>query len=189
MNLFKLKYTGKSDEELMTLIQVKKEHALEELYKRYSLKMSLYFCRMFYGDYEKGKDFTQDLFLKVIEKASYFNTGMKFSTWLYTLASNMCKNEFKKERIRNDTSFPLKSSNFHEDYERQIDLQSFNEELYIALKEIDYEHKTAFLLRYGSELSIKEIAYILDCPEGTVKSRLYYTIKYLSKKLTIYKQS
>ena len=45
----------------------------------------------------------------------------------------------------------------------------------------------AFLLRYGNNLSIKEIAEILECPEGTIKSRLYYTIKYLSERLNVYK--
>jgi len=143
---------------------------------------------MFHGNLDLGKDFTQDLFLKVFEKASYFNAEMKFSTWLYTLASNMCKNEFRREKIRNPVSLPKQGLIFNEEHERRIDLQSFNQDLYDVLDEVEYEHKSAFLLRYGSGLSIKEIAGILDCHEGTVKSRLYYTLKFLAKKLIVYKQ-
>ena len=178
---------AKSDEALMSLIASNNRFAFEELYNRYSKKMLIYFYRMLYRDYEKAKDFMQDLFLKIIEKSKSFDSQKIFSTWIYTLASNMCKNEYKKmeiriEHLKNESiKTRVTESSFNE-----IDLKSFAKALYNSIEKMDYEHKTTFLLRYGNELSIKEIAEIFKCPEGTVKSRLFYTIKYLSEKLTIY---
>jgi RNA polymerase sigma-70 factor (ECF subfamily) len=89
-----------SDEELMSLVKTGREMAFEELYQRYSKRMLFYFHRNFYGDGEKAQDFLQDLFLKIIEKSNYFDVNKKFSTWIYTLASNLCKNEFRKNAVR-----------------------------------------------------------------------------------------
>ena len=52
---------------------------------------------------------------------------------------------------------------------------------------MDIETKTIFNLRFVEEMSIKQIAEIINCPEGTVKSRLFYLTKQLSKKLSVYK--
>jgi RNA polymerase sigma-70 factor (ECF subfamily) len=101
----------------------------------------------------------------------------------------MCKNEYKKIKIHNEHS----DSTFYSDVSvdtniyDELDLKSFIGELYHFLENVDDDHRSAFLLRYGNNLSIKEIAEILECPEGTIKSRLYYTMKYLSEKLTVYK--
>ena len=51
---------------------------------------------------------------------------------------------------------------------------------------LDEKHKIVFLLRYQQDISLREIAEILDCPEGTVKLRLFNTIKKLSEKLIIF---
>jgi RNA polymerase sigma-70 factor (ECF subfamily) len=51
---------------------------------------------------------------------------------------------------------------------------------------MDEKHKMVFLLRYQQDIPIREIAEILGCPEGTVKSRLFNAIKILSKKLTVF---
>ena len=101
----------------------------------------------------------------------------------------MCKNEYKKIKIRNEHSVPNAffdisvNTNIYD----ELDLKSFIGELYLFLEDMDDDHRSAFLLRYGNNLSIKEIAEIQDCPEGTIKSRLYYTMKYLSERLNVYK--
>jgi len=182
-------YSSQSDEELMALIQKKDEKAFEELYTRYAKKMFLFFYRMLGRSRDTANDFLQDLFLKVVENPGAFDTEKKFSTWFYTVAANMCKNEYKKNSARDTTvrmtartKIPLTESRHNE-----IDLNSFTEELYAHLNEMDGKHKSAFILRYANNLDIKEIAAIEQCPEGTVKSRIFYTIKHLSKKLTAYK--
>jgi RNA polymerase sigma-70 factor, ECF subfamily len=101
----------------------------------------------------------------------------------------MCKNEYKKIKIRNEHSAPQILSDIcvNTNIYDELDLKSFMRELYHLLEEMDDDHRSAFLLRYGNNFSIKEIAEILDCPEGTIKSRLYYTMKYLSERLNVYK--
>jgi DNA-directed RNA polymerase specialized sigma24 family protein len=78
----------------------------------------------------------------------------------------MCKNEYKKIKIRNEhsdsrTYYDISvNTNIYD----ELDLKSFMGELYHFLEEMDDDHRSAFLLRYGNNLSIKEIAEIQDCP-------------------------
>ncbi|MDR3609813.1 MAG: RNA polymerase sigma factor [Ignavibacteriaceae bacterium] len=189
MQFLKPDYKKLSDEDLMAMLLKKNQLAFEELYLRYSKKLFSYFYRMLNRNKDKAKDFLHDLFLKIIEKPQLFDPARSFSPWFYSLAFNMCKNEYKKIKIRDDYSASYASSVNSTDkfIDDDLDLNSFIRELYLHLEDVDNDHRSAFLLRYGNNLSIKEIAETMDCPEGTVKSRLYYTIKYLSDKLTIYK--
>jgi RNA polymerase sigma-70 factor (ECF subfamily) len=56
----------------------------------------------------------------------------------------------------------------------------------MQLEEYSYEQRTTFLLRFIEDLSIKEIAQLTECSEGTVKSRLFYTLKKLGSSLKVY---
>ncbi len=186
---FKKSYHYYSDEELMSYLMQGKERAFNELYKRYGARMHNYFYRLLYQDNDLADDFTQDLFVKVIEKADSFNVQRKFSTWLYTIASNMCKNEYRRQSrniiqqgLDNDIDIPY--PNFIPEH---IDKALFNEHLQTALNDLDISQKECFILRYQEELSVKEISKILDCPEGTIKSRLHYTLKKLAQKLELFR--
>ena len=176
------------DEALMSMLIKRDKAAFEELYARYSGKMYYYFFRMLGRDREKAQDFTQDLFLKIITNPGSFDPAKRFSPWFYALATNMCRNEFKlvsRKAEPLDEEYAGHCPVLSQDYD-DIDLAAFSEELYVHLDELNEEQKTVFLLRHGSGLSLKEIAVIVDKPEGTVKSRLFYAIKYLSSKLMIY---
>lgn len=189
MSLFKKKYEEQSDAQLVVYIAKGNEAAFNELYARYAQRMYAYFYKMLYQDKELASDFTQTLFLKLFEKAKSYNSQYAFSTWIYTLAGNMCKNEYRRQSRPDpilqmpqkmfDVSLPLGPQN--------IDSEIFNKHLQHAINELDSIHKQVFVLRYQDELSIKEISVIVDCPEGTVKSRLYYTLKKLSDKLIEFK--
>lgn len=159
------------------------ENYIADIRKKCSL-----FYRMLNCDKDKARDFLQDIFLKIIEKPQSYDPARKFSPWFYSLAANMCKNEYKKIKIRNENTNSIVSSDISVETNiyNELDLKSFIGELYHFLEDLNDDHKSVFLLRYGNNLSIKEIAEILECPEGTVKSRLYYTMKYLSERLTVY---
>ncbi len=181
-----------SDEELLKLVCKSDNKAFEELYKRYSNKLQFFFFRILKKDKEKARDFMHDLFVKVIEKARMFDTSKTFSTWLYTMALNMCKNELKKEITSNKYNEQITKEDFilnNNNLLEEIDLPYYKKQLDKALEELDESKRVAFILRYQEELSVKEIAEILNCPEGTVKSRIFYAIELLSKKLTTFKHT
>jgi len=178
-----------SDEHLMAQAAKGNSRAFAIIYDRYVGKMQWYFLRMLGKDAELARDFTQDLFVKLAEKPHLFDTGKKFSTWLYTVAHNMCKNEYRKQSVRNhipgdDYGVDRRVSGDNDkDLEMHVDKKTFEKMLEIELNLLDENHRTAFLLRYKEEMSIKEIAEIMATSEGTVKSRLFYTVKKLSEKL------
>ena len=184
-------YTGLSDEDLMRYVARGKEKAFTELYRRYGNKMLIFFYQRLYQDKEKAEDFLHDLFLKIIENPQSFNTNKKFSTWIYAVAYNQCKNEYrknasgltKKERYTLDSSLDIcENPSFENDY----DLKTFSESLELELQKMDDKHGLTFILRHQDGLAIKEISKIMQCSEGTVKSRLFYAIKRLAQKLQIF---
>jgi len=84
----------------MEFIQRGDISAFDELYHRYSQRLLLYFFRELGCDEQKAQDFLQDAFLKILEKPGLFDPERKFSTWIFTVAYNMCKNEYRRLQAR-----------------------------------------------------------------------------------------
>ncbi len=190
MRLFGKNYKNQTDEELMQYVAKGDSTAFEELYDRYSTKLVNYFYRMLWKDQEKAEDFMQDLFTKIIHKPHQYNPERPFKTWVYSVANNMCKNEYRKQEIRKDTKYEynenIQVSDGGIDFDKDIDCKSFNNMVLQELDQLKEEHKETFLLRYRDDLSIKEISEVLGCSQGTVKSRIFYTLKKLSETLKEY---
>lgn len=169
------------DEELMQKIHQGSEAAFTELYARYNTSLLRYFTRMLWNNKVMAEDFLHDLFLKIIHNPKQFDASRKFSTWAYSVAHNMCKNEYRKKENRMLPDNPVA---FHQrDLDRELDLVSANDRLALLMETLTEEDKTIFLLRYEDELSISEISQIVFMPEGTVKSRLFYLRKQLALEL------
>lgn len=163
--------------------------AFDELYRRYHRRLHVYFLRMLQGDADLADDFLQDLFLKVVEKPQLFAPDRSLKTWLYTLATNLCRNEYRRRGIRNEVSDEQISEADVAEPEQlstAFDTARFHEALEHMLTRLDEVQRITFSLRFQEELSIKEIAQILDCAEGTVKSRLFYTLQKLNRHLHAY---
>ena len=189
----KAKYSGNSDEQLMQLIISGDSEAFNQIYQRYSQRLLYYFFRMLGNSNEKAQDFLQDIFVKLIDKASTFDPSRKFSTWIFSIAHNMCKNEYRRMEIRKDVAIEsfdekLLPENPFDD-RQQIDIEQLIKHLFEELESFDEIHKTAFLLHYHEGCSVKDISLILEISEGTVKSRLFYTRKRLSECLAKYQQT
>jgi RNA polymerase sigma-70 factor (ECF subfamily) len=190
MAIFTNKYRKLIDEKLMKCIQHGDTSAFSELYDRYSKRLLFYFWRELGGDEEKAQDFLQDIFLKIVEKPGLFDTKREFSTWIFTVAYNMCKNEYRRQQVRevisNDVDLEMlsqESEREDHDAERKVDQDMFHKALLAELDKFDDGHKSAFLLRYQQNFSIKEIGEVLGCSQGTVKSRLFYTTQKLANRL------
>lgn len=188
MTFFRKNYREKTDEELMLLLTERKQQAFDELYARYSKSMLNFFFRMLNFDREKAEDMLHDLFLKIIEKPHLFDSSKTFSTWIFSIAHNMVKNEYRNQQVRAEyKNYQTLSQEQTITSVEKIDKDLFHQKLQAELEKIDAELRTLFNLRFTEEMSIKQIAEILECPEGTVKSRLFYLTKNLSTKLFLFK--
>lgn len=176
-----------TDESLMQAIANGDKRAFDELYERYAAALLRYFMRMLWRDREKSEDFVHDLFAKIVRKPDYFDTARSFKTWVYSVANNMCKNEYKKQEVRKGMSNGL--DNHYTLYDKNTNVMNevqdsfFQEAFQKSLVDLDDKHREAFSLRHLEGLSIKEIADVLEINEGTVKSRLFYATKYLAESL------
>jgi RNA polymerase sigma-70 factor (ECF subfamily) len=180
-----------TDEQLMGDLTKGDKKAFDEIYNRYSQRLNYFFFRMLARDQEKAQDFTHDIFIKLIEKPDLFNQDQKFSTWIFSIANNMCKNEYKKWDVRSRAADELtyhatENSSTHV-IEKNLESKEFMSALNNELEGLDEKHRSVFILRYKENFSLKEISEMLQCSEGTVKSRLFYSLKKLSEKLKEYK--
>jgi len=189
----KNRYSDYSDEYLMQLIVSGDSIAFTQLYQRYSQRLLYYFYRMLGNSNEKAQDFLQDVFIKLIDKASTFDPSRRFSTWIFCIAHNMCKNEYRRMAIRKDVKIESYTEQLSDNENpflevHEIYMEQFTKSLFDELENFDEIHKTAFLLHYREGFSMKDIGQILEISEGTVKSRLFYTRKRLSERLIKYKK-
>lgn len=186
--IFRRKNKIQTDNELMQLIVLGDQSAFPELYHRYKERMYYYFYRMLGNSSEQANDFLQELFMKLIEKPESYNPKFPFQTWFYSVANNMCKNEYRRREVRQEfqaTETPEPQLDFIDD--KTIEPEQIVEKIFDTLEELGEEHRSAFLLRYREGFSIKDVAEILELPEGTVKSRLFYAKKMLAEKLNYLK--
>lgn len=190
MNPEKELYSNHPDTLLMELIKKSDVSAFEELYNRYNKRLLYYLFRMLNGDEATAQDFLQDIFLKIAEKPNLYRSNECFSTWIFTIAHNLCKNEYRRRNVRkivrNDAEIDCCSPKIDTNelfVIKKIEQDHFNEVLLMELKSFDEIHKTTFLLRHQENFSIKEISAIVKCSEGTIKSRLFYTTRRLAERL------
>ncbi|MBM3453332.1 MAG: RNA polymerase sigma factor [Bacteroidetes bacterium] len=187
MQLFNPSYSSFSDEKLMLALSKGDKRAFDELYDRYAKALKGYFMRMLWKNESKSEDFVHDLFVKIIHNPESFDSNRSFKTWLYSVACNMCKNEYKKQEVRKGTSTGIDQfysiSDKGVDVLNEVQMSHFGSQFEKYLAELKTEHQEVFSLRHMDDLSIKEIAEVLEINEGTVKSRLFYATKQLADKL------
>ncbi len=173
---------AQSDEDLVREFIDGDERAFRDLMDRYSRRMVNYIYRII-GDRDRAEDLLQDTFIRVYRNIHRFDQSRKFSTWLYTIATNLAKNE-----LRNAGRSPLMY--FQNFFFRKDEPQMFeaadkagrpDDELYqkqlenivsTAVEKMPNRHRLVFSLRETQGKSYEEIAEILGCNIGTVKSRL-----------------
>ncbi|RYY71451.1 MAG: sigma-70 family RNA polymerase sigma factor [Chitinophagaceae bacterium] len=174
-------YQHYKDEELLPLLKTGAGAAFDELYNRYGQKMFSYFIRMLWKNKEQAEDFTQDLFLKIIHHADAYMVERNFSTWLYSVANNMCKNEYRKQEVRKLHGQISRPEPLTEAI--NPDLRRFREAVHNCTNEMVEEKKTLYILRFQENLSVPDISKIMNIPEGTIKSRIFYLLKEMKEKL------
>ena len=178
--MFGRKITTYSDEKLMQFVASGDQQAFTELYRRYQQRLYYYFFRMLGNSNELANDFLQEVFLKIIEKPERFNPDYSFKTWIFSVAYNLCKNEYRRREIRKDT--PLAEQESPPVLPEVIKQDELLSRMFASLDDLGTEHRSVFLMHYREGFAVKDIAEMLEIAPGTVKSRLFNTRKYLADK-------
>lgn len=172
-----------NDNQLVERYLAGEEERFRELVERYEGRI-INFIQRSIGDRERAHDLAQETFIRVYRHLDRFDQSKKFSTWIYTIASNLAKNELRN-RSRNpvvlyqtltatweDDHRPLQfedSSMKPDDMFRKRHLEELVER---AAAELPDHHREVFILREIEGKSYEEIAEITNTQLGTVKSRL-----------------
>ncbi len=171
----------------MKHIQQGKTEAFNEMHRRYSKRLLHFFYRMLNHDEARAQDLLQDLFLKLVESPEKFDTKRQFKPWVFTVAANLARKEYRQPFTNELHEDHMSGQELVDGLIAPIDTKIFKKHLRKELLNLSYEHRSVFILRHQEKLSLKEIAEVMDCSLGTVKSRLFNANKNLADKLKIFK--
>ena len=188
MRIFHLKPLRQlTDEQLMARAKAGNDAAFEELYHRYARRLKGFFFLQLGGDEELAADATHDVFLRAYEARNRYQEGKNVSTWLFTIAYNICRNHYRSNAYETLLSATLDAEPISdEQIEVQLDSAALDDALAQVLSELPPPLHQLFSLHYQEELTIPQVAEIVGIPEGTVKSRLHKTMNIIRKKLKRY---
>ena len=178
-----------SDKELILRFQQGDELAYVELVNRYRNRLKNFVFR-FVGSFEEAEDIVQDTFVKLYQKKDYYRPISAFSTWIFTIASNLAKTELRKRKRRKVSylsQIGMEEKDFDIPVEDTTDEETVGEytesQIQGAIQSLQLHFRTALILRDIEELSYEEISKILDVPLGTIKSRINRARLQLQEKL------
>ena len=169
-----------SDEELILEFQKNNtEDAFNILVQRYKNPLTNFVFRIL-GDYESCNDVVQETMIKVYRYKDSYSSVAKFSTWIYTIAGNLARTEYRRQRRQNifsindygeeHKSFDLPDENYRPDVMTDSGIK--DEIIQKALLKVKETYREAVILRDIQGMSYEEISEILGVNEGTVKSRI-----------------
>lgn len=168
-----------SDEILMTRFSRGDEAAFLELVNRYQRKLLNFIFRRT-GCREMAEDLVQETFLRVVNAAPRYQATAKFTTWLYTIALNLWRNEVSRRSLKTcvvDDNIPSSSM----DVEMALDFKH----LQTLMQTLSEEHCLVLELGFIEGWTNQQIADLTGCTVGTVKSRKFYALKALRKHMGI----
>ena len=187
-----------SDEELVDRFRSGDEDSFRILVERHSPRIFNIACRAV-RDRNLAEDISQEVFLRVYRFLDGFKKQCRFSTWLYRITINVCFNAQRKRKEEPKVLIPSwEVANVGSNPGTpQLEDESFSPQKTLEKKELTAKIKSAidslpgvlkmtFILREFEDLSYKELAKVLRCSEGTIKSRLCRARESLRQKLEIY---
>lgn len=139
------------------------------------------FAYRFFNDADDAREITQKTFIRVYSNLDQLDDPGKFSSWIYRIAKNLCLDELKRAGRKKSTPLELVKGErvTQENPSKKVEAKELGECIQKALLAIPEEQRVIIIMKEYEELTFKEIAEILDEPESTVKSRLYYGFKKL----------
>jgi RNA polymerase sigma-70 factor, ECF subfamily len=193
-------HRDEADEALMLRYQRGEVRAFELLLTRHR-KPIFNFILRYVGSREVAEDLLQETFLRVIKGAENYKQQAKFTTWLYTIARNLCVDQSRRRKHRRAQSLDAPLSRGEDDSgtlldvvagedmpsDRQAVSKQLHQTLHQAIAALSEEQREVFLMREFLDMPFKDIAEVVGVPENTVKSRMRYALEKLRLELDEYK--
>jgi len=183
-----------SDEVLMLRYKDGDLNAFEILIEKHQQPL-FGFIYKFCNDYHQSQDLVQEVFLRLIKQAKKYEPRAKFTTYLYTLAHNICIDHLRKQKRRRNVSLSepidadeglrledtMKDSSANP--EREFQQKTFEKALQNAVDDLPEEQREVFLLREQMNMPFEDIARVVGCLPSTAKSRMRYALQSIREKL------
>jgi RNA polymerase sigma-70 factor (ECF subfamily) len=152
-----------------------------------------------------AEEVVQEAFVRVVQNAADFRHAARFSTWLYTIARNLCVDHARKRALRRHPSLDEPERAFDGEAIDRLDLSEsaadtsanvertavsseIRERVLAALHKLPDDQREVFLMREVGSMPFKEIAEIVGVPENTVKSRMRYALEHLQAALSEFEE-
>ena len=173
-------YTALSDHNLMEAAGRGEKGAFETLVERHkNWVVNLLYHNL--HDFQAAEDLAQETFLRVFRKLHTYTTKAQFTTWLYIIASNLARTEIRRRKThivkkeselqaRGETDSGGAFANMPTNYMNPNDPERMS--VWECLSRMDEDDKNILILRDIQDFDYEELAKILNCPLGTIKSRM-----------------
>jgi RNA polymerase sigma-70 factor (ECF subfamily) len=185
------------DDELLNRYAAGDLEAFGVLLSRYERPLYNFVARHV-RELDAAADLTQEAFARVVQNAGEFNRSAKFSTWLYTIARNLCIDHARRMKHRRHASLdasygsgddggsPLveRVASGGADVEASAFSAALRDRIGSAVDALPEEQREVFLMRNLQHMSFAEIASVVGAPENTVKSRMRYALERLQAALS-----
>ncbi|MBN1885923.1 MAG: sigma-70 family RNA polymerase sigma factor [Candidatus Krumholzibacteriota bacterium] len=181
-----------SDEDLILRVQRGENHAYDILVARYKNRLYAYLFRLL-GNESEAEEFAQEAFVRAYMNADKYRTVARFSTWLYTIATNLVRNRIRNIKRRPKMVRMWSETDGGDDGrwidveddgptpEEEMDRTTLNAAIQEAIGKIPVKYRPAFVLREINGLSYDEIAAATNLKLGTVRSRINRGRMYFKK--------
>jgi RNA polymerase sigma-70 factor (ECF subfamily) len=190
---------GRSDEELMLSYRGGDEAAFEMLYRRHEKPLLNFFYRVVMNAVD-AENLCQETFFRIVRAKKKYEATAKFKTWLFQIALNLCRDRLRRMKHRSHISLNAQASSQNDgdielqelisdpssDLEKQIETEELGALVQGAITCLPEEEHLVVVLKEYQGTKFSEIANIMNCPIGTVKSLNHRAHKKLRKILAKY---
>jgi len=172
--------------------------AFEKLVARYQNKITSYAARML-NDHDEAEDIAQEAFIKAYRSLDSFRGASSFSTWLYRIVTNLCIDRVRQRKRRPQQAYSLDEpldkeeerggrdvADFSTEPSKSIEREELRQQVRETVAEMPEKLRAVLLMCDIQGMSYESIAQVLECPIGTVKSRLFHARADLARRLRPY---
>lgn len=153
-----------------------------EIVKRY--KVSVFGVALgILGNPADAEDAAQDAFIRAYQGLHTFHLDKRFSTWIFAITANLCKNKLRRDRLFAPLKYVARATKSHHNPEARLIEDERAQMMREALDQLSPKYRMPLVLRYYGDLEYKDIAEVMKLPEGTIKTRIHRAKSELKKLL------